>query len=168
MLGHQLRHQRPAFRVERRRRLVQKPERARFNQQPGKRQPALLPGRQAPSRHGRPAGQADPLHGGVGGRSLPPEIPGPESRLFGRRFRGLHRVEVTEKVEWRIFPCARVSHRPGMLPRQARENAKQGRFARSVCAPQFKRFACFQMETEVFEQDTKPPRRREVFDLKDQ
>jgi hypothetical protein len=55
-----------------------------------------------------------------------------------------------------------------MLAGQPGENAKQGRFARPVRPAELEHFPPGKAEIQAFEQDAKPSRSREVFNLKDQ
>ncbi len=168
MLRHQLADQRTAFRVQRRRRLIQQPDRPRFDQEARQRQPPLLPGGQPPARNGVAAGQPDPLHRCVSLGHRPAEIPGPESRLFDSCFGGLHRVQMAEKVPPGLLACARIAHLAGMLAGQSGENAKQSRLAGAIGPPQLERLARRKGEGQPLEQHAKPARCRKLFDLKDQ
>ena len=129
VFGHKLTDQSPAFHVQRRRRLIQQPDRPWLDQQADQRQPALLPGRKPPARNLFPPGQTDSLHGGDSLGRVAAKVSRPESGLFGSRFGGFHGVEVTKKVVFSTFDllwsCARIAHLSGVRTGQTSENAKQ-------------------------------------------
>jgi len=169
LFRHKLRHQRSPLDIQRRRRFIEKPDRPRLDQKADKRQTPLLAGRETPAGHLFAAGKTDAFHRCKRNGVFAAKVKRPEGCLFGGGFGWFDCVEMSEVVVPRLFlPGHFERHRSIMRPGEAGENAKQGRFARSVRTAQFKHFPTGKLERQAFEQDSKPSRRSEIFDLKDQ
>ena len=137
-------------RIERRRRLVEQPDRPRHRDQPGDRQPPPLSGRQISGRQVGERRQGRPRPAPARRRCRAAEKLGPELQVFADRQRRLQRVLVAEVVRLladrarpgrrRRAPAARGdAHQPG-------DHAQQGGFAGAVAAGDHQRLARRQAE----------------------